>query len=332
MEEKLLNYVKQSIVAGKEVDEIKKELLNTGWQQNVVDEAINQVSNQAGSKKNKKPTFYLMTVVFVIIIAGISGFLLLRNSQESETETSSTKDAELTLEVTNSILGYIGEKKYTDALQYFVYGGEGEPTREDILTTLALIETAYKEEGEFKPQTSLDNIEILGNEAQSLVKFTINGQRAPIRFDFQKKGNDWKVNTVVIGGELKLLEEKEARSIFDSYSASDYFTSAKSFKLKNSDTVEIRKNVLSSEENIEFKIGRPQEGYIVALSEPPYIRTYREIRAKSTYTDYYELGMDFFKTNYGLFLIYPEGTKMSLKQTEISEEPILQIPFKIEAD
>jgi len=327
-------------MGGKVTEEIQKELLNAGWQQDIIDEAIkqvsiepriNQVGEPAGLKKKTKLLSYLIAVVIVLIIAGVFSFLLLSRSQEKKIDISTTKDAEFTLATTNTILSCIGEKRYTDALQYFIYGGEGEPTKDDILTTLALVELSYRDKGEFNSQTSLDNIEVLENDAQVLAEFTINGQRSTLRFDFRKIGSDWKVNKVTIGGELTLLTEKEAISVFDNYTAKDYFTSTKSFSLSGNDTIEIKKNVLSSKENIEFKIINPQVGYWVAVGEPPYIRSYKEIRAQSTFTNYYDLSLDFFKTTYGLLLVYPEGTKISLTQSEISEEPILQIPFKIEA-
>lgn len=110
------------------------------------------------------------------------------------------------LQVTEAVLKSMEDKRFEDALPHFIYGGENQGTREDILTALALIELSYRENGDFNPHTSLENVEVVGEKGQALVEFTVDEQRATVRFNFRKVAEIWKIESITAGGELNLIE------------------------------------------------------------------------------------------------------------------------------
>lgn len=277
------------------------------------------------------------TSIIIILILLIGGGVLSYKywwlpKQEAVSHPEDSR--EKILQITEAVLKSIENKRFRDALPYFIYGEPNELTGEDILVTLALIEETYKEDGFFNPSISLENIEIVGGEGQALVEFTINAQRATIRFDFQKTTQGWKIMTITFGGELSLVETKEAEAEAEKeLDQAIYSTSPGTFTLPNGDLFEIEKTLMSSKrDEFRFKMKNPQVGYVVALYEPPYIKSSLEVQAGALFTGFYTLDLGGLKGNEGIVLVYPGGTKIELKKSEINIDPLLQIPVQIQSD
>lgn len=86
IDEKLLKYVKDTLSAGASVDKTRQDLLDQGWSNNEIDEAISLAKGNnppvSEIKKGGFPTWLIIALVVIVVGAGIFGYLTFRNQDE----------------------------------------------------------------------------------------------------------------------------------------------------------------------------------------------------------------------------------------------------------
>lgn len=74
--QKIVEYIKQSLSQGRTKEEIYKELLNAGWSIDDIQDAFEEVSEKEEKEKTQKKAIYVILIIGVILVgAGIFSFI-----------------------------------------------------------------------------------------------------------------------------------------------------------------------------------------------------------------------------------------------------------------
>ncbi len=114
MNKDLLNYITEHLAEGFSPQEIKQELIKTGWPESQINYAINTAVQKSPPTKSSKIIWILIPVILLIIAGGISALVLInekhsiteiltkptipiqQNQQEEQSQTSQTTSNQTT--------------------------------------------------------------------------------------------------------------------------------------------------------------------------------------------------------------------------------------------
>ena len=319
----------------------------------------NVMSDNSGKKK-------LIIIIFIVVILLVLPviFILYNPSQnQSSTDilpTSETNNApsiplqatvteefqtidnkKEVLSLVENVLVNIKEGQLQRVKGYFMKGIDYWQTEDAILAILRNMKTQFTDNSEFTASVTPEDIEVVGDTAQVLIRYTTIGDSLTARTDLQKTIFGWRITDISYRQKLDLVEIEKLKQqqsiIFEKAKVSENPTT---FILPGGDSVEINKTLFTAlrkadgaHEDINITVYRANNNYIVALYDLSRVVDYGYIiqDTPGTYFHAFDIRL-LIDQKGGMLLFYPDTVEINPVQVGKPTGVILEIPVKIQLE